>query len=70
MVQGGKQQTLPVFLLVTLFHAEAGMVQGLQRIQEEPDIESQRCQGNRWDIVDPDMEHLGKEHKEPDVDPS
>lgn len=70
MVQGREQQALPVFLLVTLFHTDAGIVQGLQRIQEEPDIESQGCQGNRRNVVDPNMEHLREQHEESNVDSS
>lgn len=70
MVNRGKQQALPVLLLVTLLHTEAGAQQRLQGIQEEPDVESQRCQGDRWNIVDPDLEDLRKEQKQPDVNSS
>ena len=63
MVNRGKQQALPVLLLVTLLHTEAGAKQRLQGIQEEPDVESQRCQGDRWNIVDPDLEDLRKEQR-------
>lgn len=46
------------------------MVQGLPRIQEEPDVDSQGCEGNRRNVVDPNLEHLREEQEEAGVDPS
>lgn len=70
VVKRGKQEALPVLLLETLLHAEAGAKQRLQGIQEQPDVESQCCQRDRWNIVDPNLEDLRKEQKQPDVNSS
>lgn len=67
MVNGREQQALPVFLLVTLLHAEAGAVQWLQRTQKKPGVESQRRQGDGRDVVDPNIVDLRKEQEEPSI---
>lgn len=70
VVKGGEQQALPVFLLITFLHTKAGAIQWLQWTQEEPDVDSQSSQGDRWNIIDADMEDLRKEQKKASIQSS